>query len=401
MRRAKRCEIDMPRMAYDAVCKIRRSAAVPAVTGLTSQAEIACNVTNTLIMVCVAAMCATAGCEQSPMPADGERSRTYRLGFSAIPPKPDVSVALAAIELWAGRRADAAIMHMDVPWEKLLSGKSAEVALQEDGIELAQHYRARDLSIVFTIDATDGLARDREAPALRAAGRSIVEPEVQRLYREFAVAVARLIRPDYLGLAAETNLIRAAAPQPVYDALVQMVNAAALEVRALNDRPPLYVSVQVETAWGRLGGSGTFAGIEQDLRDFPLSDALGLSSYPYLGGFDEPEDVPLDYYERVGRGSGLPVLVVEGGWASASSPIFNSSPAKQARWIHRQMDLLDAARAVAAFQLTFTDLDVSTFPQPVPDILPLFASLGLVDTELRAKPALASWDSIFARPFAN
>lgn len=346
-------------------------------------------------------MSATAGCERSPLPADSIRPRTYRLGFSALPPKPDLTVALAAIELWAGRRADAAIMHMDVPWEKLLSGKSAEVAVQEDGIELAEYYRARDLSIVFTIDVTDGLAREREAAALRAAGRSITEPEVQQLYREFAVAVARLIRPDYLGLAAETNLVRQAAPRPVYDALVKMVNDAALEVRALSNRPPLYVSVQVETAWGRLGGTGSFVGIEQDRDDFPFIDALGLSSYPYLGGFSEPEDVPLEYFERVGRGSGLPVLVVEGGWASTSSPIFSSSPAKQARWIKRQMNLLDEARAVAAFQLTFTDLDVSTFPQPVSDILPLFASLGLVDTQLRPKPALASWDSIFARPYAN
>jgi hypothetical protein len=49
------------------------------------------------------------------------------------------------------------------------------------------------------------------------------------------------------------------------------------------------------------------------------------------------------------------------------------------------------------FQLTFTDLDVTSIPQPPGSILPLFAALGMVDTQLRPKPALAVWDSLYAR----
>ena len=60
--------------------------------------------------------------------------------------------------------------------------------------------------------------------------------------------------------------------------------------------------------------------------------------------------------------------------------------------------VLDAAKAVAVFQLTYADLDLTQYPpQPPGSILPLFASLGLVDTELRAKPALAEWDRALAR----
>jgi hypothetical protein len=36
-------------------------------------------------------------------------------------------------------------------------------------------------------------------------------------------------------------------------------------------------------------------------------------------------------------------------------------------------------------------------PLPPGSILPLFASLGLVDANLAPKPALAPWDSAFAR----
>ena len=135
------------------------------------------------------------------------------------------------------------------------------------------------------------------------------------------------------------------------------------------------------------------------MRDFPFVNVLGLSSYPYLGGFTEPEQIPLDYYARVRGARALPVMVVEGGWPSASvRGMFSSSPEMQARYVARQSKLLEQAQVLAVFQLSFTDLDLRTFPKPVPAILPLFATLGLVDANLRPKPALATWDKIFARP---
>jgi hypothetical protein len=139
-------------------------------------------------------------------------------------------------------------------------------------------------------------------------------------------------------------------------------------------------------------------GIDQDLRDFPFVNLLGLSSYPYLGGFKDPNQIPLDYYKRVRGSTVLPLMVVEGGWPSASvRGMFSSSPAMQARYITRQSQLLDEAKAIGVFRLSFTDLDLASFPKPIPAILPLFATLGLVDANLKPKPALATWDTIFAR----
>jgi len=42
--------------------------------------------------------------------------------------------------------------------------------------------------------------------------RSLTDPAVQQVYRDYMLAVARRLNPDYIGLAAETNLIRAVAP---------------------------------------------------------------------------------------------------------------------------------------------------------------------------------------------
>jgi hypothetical protein len=179
-----------------------------------------------------------------------------------------------------------------------------------------------------------------------------------------------------------------------------MTNDAAADLRRTHSAAvlPLYVSVQVETAWGKLGKQTPFVGIAQDLRDFPFMNVIGLSSYPYLGGFRTPADIPLDYYSRLKGQRGLPVMVVEGGWPSASvARAFSSSAELQAQYIARQSELLDSANALGVFQLSFTDLDLASFPRPLPPILPLFATLGLVDTHLKPKPALRAWDRVFAR----
>jgi hypothetical protein len=360
------------------------------------------SVRNCAFAVCI--VTATTGCPRAARePGEPDVSsggtRSYRMGFSVVPPKPDLKIAVQSLDIWT-KRADAAIMHMDVPWALLLAGTSPEDALRKDGVDLERYYRSKNLKLVVTIDVTNGLARESEAPALVAARRSITEPAVQRIYRDYVRALVQMLRPDYLGLAAETNLIREIAPRPVYNAVVKMTNDAAADVRRSRTASalPLYVSVQVETAWGKLGRQVSYRGIDQDLRDFPFMNVIALSSYPYLGGFTDPDQIPLDYYTRVRGSRSLPVLVVEGGWPSASvRRVFSSSPEMQARYIARQSKLLDETNAVAVFQLSFTDIDLGSFPKPVPAILPLFATIGLVDAKLRPKPALATWDKIYAR----
>jgi hypothetical protein len=350
-------------------------------------------------LLLLSALTVAINCAPAAREPEVSGTRSYFMGFSIVPPRPDVNVAIRSAEIWT-KRSDAAIMHLDVPWALLLAGTSPEAALRKDGVDLEHYYRGKKLRLVITIDVTNGLAREAESPALVAAHRSISEPAVQQLYRNYVRALVETMHPDYLGLAAETNLIRAAAPRPVYNAVVTMTNAAAADVRRMRSASalPLYVSVQVETAWGKLGRQSPYVGVDQDLRDFPFINVLGLSSYPYLGGFKNPEQIPLDYYARLRGSRALPVMVVEGGWASRSvGGVFTSSPEMQAQYIVRQSQLLEQAKAIGVFQLSFADLDLRTFPKPVPGILTLFDTIGLVDPDLGPKPALSAWDKIFAR----
>lgn len=335
----------------------------------------------------------------SSTPADpATTARTYRMGFSAAPPRLETQSVIQTIEMWS-KRGDAALLALTPPWKAMLNDTNPSVVIRRDQLELVNYYRQKGMQIVAMVDATDGLARDKEAPELVALGRSIKEPAIQAMYREYLLAVDSILHPDYIALAMETNLTRALVPADVYTALRVMTGATAAALRAAGTHAKLYVSVQVETAWGRLPNTGHYMGVASDLADFPFIDALGLSSYPYLGGFSEPEDVPIDYYSRIAGDAHMPVLVVEGGWSSISVPGgATSSPEEQARYIARQMQLLDRAHAVGVFQITFTDIDLAAWNLPSGSIIPLFASLGLVTTELTPKPALAEWDKAFTRP---
>jgi hypothetical protein len=348
-----------------------------------------------LLTLALAAGCGSTKHATGP----GAAPRTWHMGFSAIPPRADGALLLHALDLWA-RRADAAILHIEPPWDSLLAGVRADTLVRRDALALVQYYRYRGLYVWVTLDATNGLDRSAESEALVRNGRSLTEPAVQRLYRDYAVAVDTLLHPEHLGLAAETNLIRLASPAALYDAVRQAANGAAADVRAVDPAVDLYVSVQVEVAWGRLGGTpAPYAGVDADFADFPFLQTLGLSSYPYFA-WSDPDSLPEDYYSRMVAGRPTPVAVVEGGWTSASVGAVHSDRTVQARYIVRQGRLLEAARAIGLFQLTFTDLDLAANPPPPGSILPLFAALGLVDVNLMGKPSLIQWDEQFAREWA-
>ena len=156
----------------------------------------------------------------------------------------------------------------------------------------------------------------------------------------------------------------------------------------------LSVSVQVEYAWGRFGGS--YQGVETDFADFPFMQELGLSSYPYLGHFTRPEDIPSDYYGKLANSRQIPLMVTEGGWTSVTLDSIVSSPDVQRRYIVSQARILNACSASAVFQLTFTDIDLSGYTPAQQADLAVFSHLGLVDVNLVPKAALTAWDSLFA-----
>ena len=138
-------------------------------------------------LVLGAAAIAGSGCAKKSVtdPTPAAPSRSWFMGFSAFPPRPDQDVMLQALFLWAPR-ADAAIAHDDVPWDSLLAGVPPETLVVRDVLPLVQYFRAQHLTVTYEVELTNGLDRSAEAPALVAAHRSIAEPQVRALARRWA-----------------------------------------------------------------------------------------------------------------------------------------------------------------------------------------------------------------------
>jgi hypothetical protein len=348
-----------------------------------------------LVSACLAA-CGEGGANPPAVaPPANTITRAWKLGFSPNPPRPTAAAVINGIDRWS-MRAEIAAIHEELPWRDLLSGMSPDAILDRDKVQLVNYLRGKGLALYFMADLTDGLSRADESPQLRALGRSISEPAVQLAYRNYLLAVERKLRPEFIGLAAETNLIRALAGPAVYAAVVSAANDAAADLRNAGSQATLLFSIQVETAWGRFGTNTGYVGVERDFSDFPFAQLLGLSSYPYFA-FTQPEDMPSDYFRRVLGGRNLPVMVVEGGWPSVAAGSIPSTPELQARYITKMGPLLDSVDARGLIQLVYADLDLTTFPPPLPVNLPLFLNIGVTDSNFNGKPALAAWDALHAR----
>ena len=345
-----------------------------------------------LLLVALAAGC--GGGATSPAPPGPPR--TYRMGFSAIPPRPEVADVIATVDRFAPR-SDVAIIFGEPPWDSLLAGVSPAAYVARERKPLADYFRAKGLRVWAYLDPGNGLDRAGESDLLVAAGRSITEPAIQLLFRQYAAALDTIVRPDVLGLAVETNLIRALSPPTLYAAIRQVAADAAADVRALDANVRLSASVQVETAWGR-APVGPYQGVGTDFADFPFMDVLGMSSYPYFV-WAAPESLPANYYSGLIEGRTTPVAMLEGGWTSENVSGVASNPEVQRRYIARQAQLLDAAQAAAVFQLTFADFQLTSLPPAAAaGILP-FSRLGLVDSAYTPRPALPVWDATFARAY--
>ena len=320
--------------------------------------------------------------------------RTYEMGWAPIAPAADVALVLAVMDSMS-QVSDIAILQQPVPWPELLAGAPMD-SLVEDRAGVADYLRVLGMRIIFLVDPLDGLDRRKEDPGLVQAGRSILEPSIRAMHDEWVLRIAERIQPPWFGLASEINTLAARGDPTLYAAVKAMLDDLAPQVRQRSPASKVFVSFQADEANGRLGPEpiDNFALIG----DFDI-DALGLSSYPVFA-FDSPADIPDDYFQNFRDATDLPLLLVEGGWSSADVPWSQGTPAQQVAFMNRFETLLDGVQAEAWVMLTFTDLDVNALGLD-PDRaagLSNFAHMGILDTELRRKPAYAAWQRIFDRP---
>lgn len=331
----------------------------------------------------------------SDEPVDAPVPRTFLMGWSPIVPRAETRLLLEVIDSIAAV-SEIMLLQQAVPWEALLAGASMD-SLVQDVAQLTDFIEAKGMQIMFLVDPLDGFDRRLEHPALVEAGRSVVEPEIRAMHEEWVLRIAARVRPLWFGLASEINSLAASGDPGLYAEILDLINTLAPKVRQISPASRVFVSFQADQANGVLGATG---GIDHFalIDDFDI-DGLGLSSYPVFA-FDDPSEVPANYFTAFDEATDLPLLMVEGGWSSEDVPWSTGTPEQQRQFFVVYERLLDGVDAEAWVMLTFTDIDFEALGLSPERALGRsnFGFMGIVDTELQRKPAYDEWLRIFSRP---
>jgi hypothetical protein len=346
-----------------------------------------------------AVLLSSALCAAARLPA---QSRPFAMGFAFTPPVLTQEAAVALIPEIA-RRGEYTIIQREVPWTRILGGISMETVYAEEYGALVDYLRAEGLRIVLLVDPLDGLNRMKEAEETVRNGRTLLDPRLREMHERWVKLLVQRMRPQYVGLASEINTLAAHGRRVLYERIRDMCNTLAPELRRLSPGTKVFVSFQVDDAWGLPPFPRSPVDQFKLLHDFDI-DVLGLSSYPVFT-FHDPSEIPGDYYLRLAAESGKPVIQVEGGWGSAPSTMASDrgSPQQQAAYLQRLFELLEGVKAELVVSLTYSDLDLADpswhLPRDRMAILGNFASMGIVDTSLKPKPAFAIWEEQRKRPW--
>jgi len=327
------------------------------------------------------------------------KTRTYRLGFQVSAPKQNINIALQAMNIWIPL-SDAAIISTELPWDSLYAGVTEVNYVMHNYKDLVDYYRSKQLKLWIYMDPENGMNRGSNSNKLIAISKSITQQDVQQKYIRFLYVMDSILQPEHIGFAMETNLIRGIAPDSIYQGVRTVANSCAAEIRTLDKKVIMGISIQADYAWGK-ASNGLYIGIAKDLADFPFVQEIGISSYPYFF-LNNPTELPDNYYSKIVEGTHLNAFVSEGGWSSRAVPnSMPTSPQIQSEYIARQNIILNNAHATALFQLTFTDIDLSSLTAGTPTNINQFAYIGLVDSLLAAKPALSEWRNLYNKKYVG
>lgn len=330
-------------------------------------------------------------------------ARPYRMGWFVVSPAPTVESVLQAFPQ-AVRHGDAVLLQREVPWSRILAGVPMETILEQDYDGLIAYLRGLGFEVSILVDPLDGLDRTQEANETRAAGRTLNDPALRALHEQWVELIAARYRPAYLGLASEINSLAARGDPVLFANIREMCNRLAPRIRDASPATKVFVSFQVDEAWGRPPIPPSPIDQFALTRTFDI-DVLGLSSYPSFF-FSDPSAIPDDYFRGLQIAAGKPVIMAEGGWSSdplgtGETP---ASLAQQKAFYERFFALMDSVQPELIILLLFADLDLEAWlaaAGPGTNVAGLapFARMGITASNFAPKPALAVWDERFKLPY--
>jgi hypothetical protein len=356
------------------------------------------------IVLLMAATVAAAAAAELP------KSRPFRMGFTPWPA--DLTAdGITTARNFANEHGDIVSVCFigGIPWPESLADKPYSKDVQS-----SLGYRPANGQKLFL--QISPLNRDRTGMAPYWGekdnlplpkpwdGYAFDAPEVVQAYAAFVLRAVEAMRPDYLAIGMENNVLLSNNPAK-WRQLKALHAATYATVKAKHPRLPVFFTTDVKH-YRKFAKEARSSDQEDEVADLMKhSDLFAMSVYPHTS-FEVPRPVPDGFFDFA-RKFGKPVGVSESGDSSRDVELksykltLKGSEAGQKQFT--ELLLRTADRESYEFVITFATTDfeklADKLPSPTDDLARVWAYTGMQTSGQKSKPALLVWDAYLKLPY--
>lgn len=321
--------------------------------------------------------------------------RSYLMGFSSLPAELTESAYLETYDI-ASAHGEALLLQRSPAWADFLPGAKISEKLRSQTLAEKNATNSRGLELIYVLDPfATGTRLGLQGLPNSHRGQTLSDLELREALVADALFVARNLRPAYLVIGNEINVVFERDPKSysefvsVYSELYDTVKNAVPDVHVLT-------SFQYEELLGAVPWLPSHTARWNLLKDFEgRLDQFGITSYPSFA-FSNARKIEPSYYEQIRDHTRLPIAFISVGYASGAGRegINSATPAEQRRYLQRLLADADELEISLLIWLIARDLSyVTTSPES------LAAELGLHQTDGTPKEAWDVWLKAYQRPY--
>ncbi len=340
----------------------------------------------------------------APLPQyRGPTTRPFYMGFTLWPADLNEE-GVATARDYAQTHGDiVSVMFIGgIPWPEALAGKPFSKDVQENLSYRPGPGKKLFLSISPLNKDKRGLApywgETDNLPLPRPwSTEALNSPRVKRAYLNFVLRAVQAMRPDYLAIGVESNVLLSR-DQSKWRQLKELHRDTYNAVKKIYRSLPVFFTTEV-LHYRRLTREAKGKNQEKEVADMMrYSDLFAMSFYPHMSA-EMQRPVPprfLDFATRFKKG----IAISESGMTSRSVDLksYNTtlygSQNDQAEFTEYLLKTAarDGYEFVINFATTDSDRLVARLRPPLADLAKLWAYVGMQTSDRRPKPASAVWD---------
>lgn len=158
-------------------------------------------------------------------------------------------------------------------------------------------------------------------------------------FEKVAVNAAEELKPKYLGLGVEVNVLYEKDPED-FGVFVQSYHQLYKEIKSVSPKTKVFPIFQLEYTKGKGYLSGQKRNEEWAILEKfeDQMDLAAFTTYPMLD-YEDPKDIPEDYYFEITKHTKRKIAFTELAWPSGSLAGRSSSETEQAEFLNRFLEL--------------------------------------------------------------